>query len=339
MNLMKLLINDTYLNLLYLFSIFIISYLITIFGIKLIKKTKIYNIVFINKILDSIEGWIFPILLNIFILYFFFFIFVNQKLFKIFVITLIIMFGLILTKFIGRLMYHYSHIIDKNVSSSIIVNLIRVIFFIIILLMALDYMGITIVPILTSFGLAGLAISLALNSTLSNLFAGLQIITNKIIKIGDYIQLKDGFEGTVEDIKWHSLIIRERSNNIVIIPNSMITNTIVRNYYPTPPELNITLKIGVSYDSDLEKVEKLTIEIAKEVINELDPEAKDYIPIIRFESFGLYSIEFNLIVRISNYNKRSVILHELIKRIHREYKKNSIDIPYPITTVMLKKEY
>ncbi len=330
------LFNEKGLYLLLTIGVFLLLYLFLILVKRKIKKTKLYEIIFINAFLDSIDGWIFPLTLNVFLLYVFSFIFVNPKLLKVFVVILILVVGLILSKFLGRLIYSYTSNIDKTISTSIIVNLIRIIFFIILILVLLDYIGISITPILTSLGIAGLAISLALQSTLSNLFAGLQIIANKQIKVGDYIQLKDGFEGYVEDIKWHSTVIRELSNNIIIIPNSVLTNTIVKNFNIPSLDLNVIIKIGVSYDSDLEFVEKITIDIAKKVIKDLGEEIENFQPFIRYNNFNDFSIDFNLVVKIKQYTNKFIVIHELIKNIHKEYKKHNIVIPYPIRTVILE---
>lgn len=330
------LFNEKGLYLLLTIGVFLLLYLFLILVKKKIKKTKLYEIIFINAFLDAIDGWIFTLTLNVFLLYVFSFIFVNPKLLKVFVVILILVVGLILSKFLGRLIYSYTSNIDKTISTSIIVNLIRIIFFIILILVLLDYIGISITPILTSLGIAGLAISLALQSTLSNLFAGLQIIANKQIKVGDYIQLKDGFEGYVEDIKWHSTIIRELSNNIIIIPNSVLTNTIVKNFNIPSLDLNVIIKIGVSYDSDLEFVEKITIDIAKKVIKDLGEEIENFQPFIRYNNFNDFSIDFNLVVKIKQYTNKFIVIHELIKNIHKEYKKHNIVIPYPIRTVILE---
>ncbi len=333
---MGYLFNQKILHFLLAVGIFFLLYLILVLLKRGIKKTDLYKILLISKLIDSIDGWLFLLVLNVFLLYVFSFIFINNKLLKIFVVVLILILGLVLAKFLGRLLYHYTYTIDKTISTSIILNLIRIIFFIILVLIVLDYIGISITPILTSLGIAGLAVSLALQSTLSNLFAGLQIIANKLIKVGDYIQLKDGFEGYVEDIKWHSTVIRELSNNIIIIPNSVLTNTIVKNFNIPSPDLNVILKIGVSYDSDLEFVERITIDIAKKVITNLGEEIPDFQPFIRYTNFGQSSIDFNLVLKIKEYANKFLVIHELIKNIHKEYKKHNIVIPYPIRTIILQ---
>lgn len=323
------LLNSKVIILILSFGLFLLTYAVLVILHKKIKKTKFYDIVFINKLVDSLDGWIFFIVFNLYLLYIFSFIFIYPKFFKLLVIVLILILGFLVSKFLGRILQYYASNIDKNISTSLIINLVRIVLWIIILLLVLDYLGITVIPVLTSLGIAGLVLGLALQSTLSNFFAGIQIISNKQIKIGDYIQLEDGLSGYVEDIKWHSTIIKELSNNILIIPNSVITTKIVRNYNSPSPDFTFLLKIGVSYDSDLEMVEKVTIETAKKVINKLNLKVDDFEPFIRYFSFGQYSIDFNLILKVNQYNTKNLLIHELIKELHKEYKKHNITIPYP----------
>jgi small-conductance mechanosensitive channel len=322
------LLNSKVIILILSFGLFLLTYAVLVILHKKIKKTKFYDIVFINKLVDSLDGWIFFIVFNLYLLYIFSFIFIYPKFFKVLVIVLILILGFVVSKFLGRILQYYASNIDKTISTSLIINLVRIVFWIILLLLVLDYLGITVIPVLTSLGIAGLVLGLALQSTLSNLFAGIQIISNKQIKIGDYIQLENGLAGYVEDIKWHSTIIKELSNNILIVPNSVITTKIVRNYYSPSPDFTFILKISVSYDSDLEMIEEITTKTAKEVINKLNLKVDDFEPFIRYFSFGEYSIDFNLILKVNQYNTKDLLIHELIKELHREYKKNNITIPY-----------
>jgi len=323
------LLNSKVIILILSFGLFLLTYAVLVILHKKIKKTKFYDIVFINKLVDSLDGWIFFIVFNLYLLYIFSFIFIYPKFFKLLVIVLILILGFVVSKFLARILQYYASNIDKTISTSLIINLVRIVFWIILLLLVLDYLGITVIPVLTSLGIAGLVLGLALQSTLSNLFAGIQIISNKQIKIGDYIQLENGLSGYVEDIKWHSTIIKELSNNILIIPNSVITTKIVRNYNSPSPDFTFLLKISVSYDSDLEMIEEITTKTAKEVINKLNLKVDDFEPFIRYFSFGEYSIDFNLILKVNQYNTKNLLIHELIKELHKEYKKHNITIPYP----------
>ena len=98
--------------------------------------------------------------------------------------------------------------------------------------MMLNAVGVSITPIITALGVGGLAMALALQDTLSNLFAGIHILAEHTIRIGDFIRLETGQEGYVEDISWRTTRIRMLPNNMVIVPNSKLAQSVVVNYPP-----------------------------------------------------------------------------------------------------------
>jgi len=220
---------------------------------------------------------------------------------------------------------------------SIFEIVIKVLIFFIGFILILNTLNINITPFITSLGIAGLAVGLALQDTLSNFFAGLHILMTKQIKPGDFISIEGGVEGFVEDITWRNTTIRQVSNNLVIIPNSKLASSIVTNYFLPDKDLAVPVQVGVSYDSDLEKVEKVTIEVAKEVMKEVPGGVPDFEPFIRYHTFGDFSINFTVILRAQSYTDRYAVIHEFVKRLHRRYKEEGIEIPFPIRTVFLKK--
>jgi small-conductance mechanosensitive channel len=187
-------------------------------------------------------------------------------------------------------------------------------------------------------GVGGLAVALALQSTLSNFFAGLKILASKQIRPGDYIKLDSGEEGYVVDITWRNIIILTLQNNIIFIPNSKLINSSITNFSMPDKELAVPVNVGISYQSDLKKVEQITKEVAKEVMKEVDGGVPEFEPLIRFHTFGDFSINFTVILRAKEFNYRSFLIHEFIKRLHERYKKEGIEIPFPIRTVYLKSE-
>ncbi len=223
-------------------------------------------------------------------------------------------------------------------ATSLIENVIKVVIYIIGILIILQLLGISITPILTTLGVGGLAVALALQSTLSNFFAGLQILASKQIRPGDYIKLDSGEEGYVVDINWRNIIILTLQNNIIFIPNSKIINSSITNFSMPDKELAVPVNVGISYQSDLKKVEQITKEVAKEVMKEVDGGIPEFEPLIRFHTFGDFSINFTVILRAKEFNYRSILIHEFIKRLHETYKKEGIEIPFPIRTVYLKSE-
>lgn len=218
-------------------------------------------------------------------------------------------------------------------STSILVNTIEIVVYITGFLIMLQSFGISITPLLTALGVGGLAVALALQDTLSNLFSGISILLSRQTKIGDFIKLSTGEEGFVEDLNWRSTTIRQLANNMVVVPNHIIATSIITNYAMPDTECSMSVAVGVSYDSDLDYVEKTTIEVAKEVLRDTDGAVKDFEPRIRYNAFGESSIQFNVILRIKNVVDQHLIRHEFIKRLHVRYREEGIKIPFPVRTV------
>ena len=183
-----------------------------------------------------------------------------------------------------------------------------------------------------------MAVALALQDTLANFFAGLQVLASRQINLGDYIHLDGGQEGFVFDIGWRSATIRMLNNNMVIIPNTKLAQAIVTNYSLQERDFAVRTTIGVSYDSDLEKVERVTIEVARDVISRVEGAVKDFEPVVRFQSFADSSIQFNVVLRYSDYGAQDVAQHELVKALHKRYREENIDIPFPMRTVVLRNQ-
>ncbi len=221
-------------------------------------------------------------------------------------------------------------------SASILANLVVVSIYIVGALILLQTFGISVAPILTALGVGGLAVALALQDTLSNLFSGLNILLAKQIKVGDYIKLSTGEEGNIADISWRNTTIKVMSNNMIIVPNQKIASSIITNYYMPERELSIVVGASVSYDSDLERVERVTIEVARLVMKEIEVGIENFDPVVRFHTFGDSSINFNVVLRVQEFGDQFLLKHEFIKRLHLRYQQEGIEIPFPIRTIYTK---
>lgn len=222
-------------------------------------------------------------------------------------------------------------------SSSIIGNIVKVIIYCVGLLIILQSQGISITPMLTALGVGGLAVALALQNTLSNLFAGLQIIASGKINHGDFIKLSTGEDGFVEDISWRSTSLRAASDHIIIVPNSKLADMIVNNYYLPFQEVTFNVEIGVGYDSNLDHVEKVTKEVIKETQDAMEEAVKNNEPVIRFFNFGESSIKLKAFIKVKDYSAQFAVKSEFIKRLHNRYNKEGIVLPYPTRTVLMQR--
>ena len=222
-------------------------------------------------------------------------------------------------------------------SSSIIGNIIKVIVYCVGFLVILQSMGISITPILTALGVGGLAVALALQDTLSNLFAGIQIIATRKINTGDFIRLDSGQDGFVEDISWRYTTLKTGANNMVIIPNSKLAGVILSNFYYPNQEVLFDIAVGVDYNSDLEKVEQVTIEVLKEMQQASADCVQDFEPFIRFQQFGDSSIDLKAFLKAKTFGSQFLIKHELMKKLQKRYREEGINIPFPVRNVFINK--
>ena len=206
-------------------------------------------------------------------------------------------------------------------------------------LIILTVLGISITPLITALGVGGLAVALALQDTLSNLFSGIHILVEKSIRVGDFIKLETGQEGYVEDITWRTTRIRMLPNNMVVIPNNKLAQSIVTNYYLPEKRMSLLIPIGVSYSSDPEKVEWILVEEAKKAVGEVPGLLGEPEPFVRFiPGFGESSLDFTLICQVQEFVDQYLAQHELRKRIFKRFREEGIEIPFPHRTVYLREE-
>jgi small-conductance mechanosensitive channel len=221
--------------------------------------------------------------------------------------------------------------------TSLTQNLARIGVVVIGMLILLNLLGVSITPILTALGVGGLAVALALQDTLSNLFAGFYVSLSGNIRPGDYIKLNSGEEGYVTDITWRSTTIRALQNNLIIVPNAKLAQAIVTNYYFPEKRLSLRVPIGVSYDSDPEHVERILIEEAHKAARDVPGLLADPAPVARFlPGFGESSLNFTLVCQVAEFTDQFIAQHELHKRIFKRFREEGIEIPFPIRTVYLR---
>ncbi len=219
-------------------------------------------------------------------------------------------------------------------SATIFVSITRVVVWTIGGLVLLNSLGVAITPLLTALGVGGLAVALALQDTLSNLFAGVHILATRKIQPGDFIQLDNGMQGYVEDTNWRNTIIRQLPNNILVVPNATVASSIVTNYHLPEHEMSVSVQCGVSYESDLEHVEQVTIEVGREVMQEVKGAVPDHEPTVRYNTFGDSSIDFNVGLRATDISAQALIIHEFIKRLHSRYQKEGIENSSPSQSIV-----
>ena len=205
------------------------------------------------------------------------------------------------------------------------------------LLILLNTLGISVTPILTALGVGGLAVALALQDTLSNLFAGFYMSLAGQVRAGDYVKLASGEEGYVTDITWRSTTLRALANNLIVVPNAKLAQAILTNYSLPERRMSLSISICVGYDSDPDRVERVLIEEALCAAGYVPGLLAEPAPFVRFiPGFGASSLDFTLICQVAEFTDQYLAQHEIRKRVLKRFREERIEIPFPIRTLHVK---
>lgn len=197
-------------------------------------------------------------------------------------------------------------------------------------LLVLAAFDIAITPFITTLGIGGIAIALAVQPTLANYLAGTYVISEGEIGVGDFIEIEGGPSGFVEEISWRSTKLRSRFNNLTIIPNSLLAEKVITNYSRPVQAINVRILGGVSYSENLVKVEEVLLESARTIVAESEVSVKDFEPVMGFNEFGDSNIGFWVFAQAMDRAGSFQLQTELIKDIHRRFKDAGIVINYPM---------
>jgi MscS family membrane protein len=201
------------------------------------------------------------------------------------------------------------------------------------LLYVLDIYGIEIVPLIGALGIAGLAVALALQPTLGNIFSGASMVIDKSIGVGDLVYLDSQTKGKVLKIGLRSTKILTFDNELIIIPNSNLAESMIQNVALPEPKSRVVIPFSVAYGSDIEKVKKIVLKEIRSVKNVVfDPE-----PLVRFLEMGESSLNFKAYFYVDSYTNRFQAIDEANTKIYNALNKNKINIPFPQLDVHLKR--
>lgn len=221
-------------------------------------------------------------------------------------------------------------------ASSLVTNIAKLVIVIAGILLILQNLGVSITPLVTGLGIGGLAVALAIQPTLANLFSGFQVIASGQVRRGDYIRLDTGVEGHVVDVHWRNTTIQALlSDHLIIVPNSRLGDSILTNFTLPHRYLWTRIDVGVHYDSDLQHVERVALEVAREVASQVPGARADEEPLIRYREFADSSIVFTVFIQTDEFGERLPVRHEFIKRLHARFAEEGIVIPFPIRTLHL----
>jgi small-conductance mechanosensitive channel len=208
--------------------------------------------------------------------------------------------------------------------SEFVFDIMKLIFYILGFITVLNIWNVPIIHFITTFGIGTLAISLALQGTLSNFFAGLNIIVSKNLEIGDCVKLENGEEGIIKDISWLNTIIERPDGTYIIIPNLRLFNSILINYKNLKDLKVLSIPVKISFLNDIKKVEKITNEVLEEIYNNTSYVDKNFKPFFRFVEFSESYIRFNVYLKVSNYQSREILIDQFLKKLKERYDKENI---------------
>jgi small-conductance mechanosensitive channel len=204
--------------------------------------------------------------------------------------------------------------------------------------MVLDEFGVAISPLLAGIGIGGIAVALAVQPILANIFSGSYLLSDGSIGVDDFIELEGGPTGWVEDIGMRATRIRTFDNNLVLIPNAKLADATVTNFDTADPPAGAAVICGVAYKEDLGQVEDLVIEELGALTADLPEADSAFEPFLRFTAFGESNIDFLMKLYATNRRDVSLVQHEMIKRIHARFAVEGIEISLPARRLFLEND-
>jgi small-conductance mechanosensitive channel len=202
-------------------------------------------------------------------------------------------------------------------------TLTRAVVFGVGLLVLLRFLGISITPVLTALGVGGLAVALALQDTLANLFAGVHILVERPIAVGDFIRLSAEEEGMVSDIGWRTTRLVTGANNTVVIPNKTITSGNLLNYSMPAAEVGAWVPVMLGMEADVEKAEQIALAAAVATEGVLPVPAPAF---IADPGMVPTHLQYKLVFRVPLHTQAGAIRTQVVKRMLAEFRKAGVPL-------------
>ena len=225
---------------------------------------------------------------------------------------------------------------ESNIDDTIgqlVHEVLRITLILIIGIFILNIWGVEIGPFLAGLGIAGIAVALALQPTLANVFSGISIVLDGTFKVGDVIEV-NGMSGEVYQISLRTSRIKSFDNEMIIIPNSVMAGSTVKNFFQPDISIRVNIEFGVEYGVDPEYIKKIVLEDV-EKIDIIDKE-KD-VQVI-FLEMADSSLNFKVRFWVDDIAKKWPAHQEAITRVYRRLYKEGIGIPYPQSTIWMRDE-
>ena len=192
---------------------------------------------------------------------------------------------------------------------------------------------INISPLLTTAGIAGLTIGLAVKDSLVNILGGLQLVLDKTFKVGDKVAMDGGEQGVILDIGLRSTKLKTYDNEIVFIPNGLLANSKIKNYTQPDLSLRVNVDFGVEYGSDTEQVRQVVLKALKSLPGVLG----EPVPVVQFLKMSDFSLDFKARTWVESYSDAFNMELKMTDAIYLALNEAGIGIPFPTHTVFTKR--
>ena len=209
--------------------------------------------------------------------------------------------------------------------------IVRILLWLIILLIALDNLGVNVSALIAGLGVGGIAVALAVQNILGDLFASFSIVLDKPFVIGDFI-IVDNFMGTIEHIGLKTTRVRSLSGEQLIFSNSDLLKTRIRNF-KRMYERRVVFSVGVVYQTSHEKLTKIP-PIIKKIIEKQEQTRFDR---AHFKEYGSYALNFEIVYWIENpdYNIYMDIQQTINLEIFQQFESEDIEFAYPSQSIFI----
>ncbi len=206
-------------------------------------------------------------------------------------------------------------------------------------ILALDMLGVNVMPFIAGAGIAGVAVGFAAKDTLSNVIAGILLIIDRPFEVGDRIELwqtpkNSATWGDVIDIGLRATKIRTTDNIVIIIPNNEIMLRDIVNYTTIDTKIRVRVNIGVAYDANLKKAKELILEVAES----MPWASKEPPPVVVVSNFGESSVNLQLRVWIEDARRRMNTISYVTDHVKTVFDREGIEIPYPKRDIQIRYE-
>ncbi len=239
------------------------------------------------------------------------------------VLALVVFADGLLTFWMGRASARFPLL---NQGYGIVTGLLRGFVFGLGALMFLDSIGISIGPILATLGVGSLAIALALQETLKNTLSGFFVVIDKPLEVGDYVKLSSGQEGWLTQLGWRSSKFRMINDNLVVVPNSQLVDTILTNLRGPDGALSVEVDLNVATGSDLQDIESVTLAAAAEAMKSTNGVESRLAPSLYFQSATGASLAVAVLLRVAESAQIEKVRHEFVKRLTQSYQAKEIKL-------------